>query len=1150
MEQGNILGEEFKQYVFNQIDVRQSIHGAGGQSSLLNRDPKYLNYLNNRNAWVKMASGVSLIDPNLPSSTEPVAAPSKAQVITQTTNKLTTGLDRLKNISKDLLASNGDLSLTKYNTTGLAKNFILFNTLSNLNFEKGNQKFSNYTFRSGIQKSQESWLDVDSSYGFGGTAMGFQPTPGIIDVSIDCVNRGSIRKATVTLKAYNRYQFSIIEMLYLRLGYTMMLEWGWDKYAIEEGGNYIIKDTETTIIEDLWFKDISPTQTQIISTIETYREKYNGNYDGFFGKVNNFTWNFNSDGSYDITINLITVGDVVESLKVNVDAPIQSSQNITSQQKKIEDVGITEGSIFNAAGGDVLSQYLLSIILNRTNSDVKVLKFSERIRNIKGQENIQELKTPPELDYFITLGDFLEKIEELVIPTQKPSENVKEKVISIETDRNTNYISCFYNQIPFDPKVCIFTTLWGESFIKGYPSLNSNIKGFPLQRLDKLTHKFMVSKEGFVAGKLMNIYMNIDFLLKKINSNLDEKGDLSLYKLVESICSGLNDALGNVNNLEPVIKDDKTLVIIDQNPISNINKFIGQPKDTKSSTTEIKPLLEVYGYNKGKSNFLKDIKFQTKIDNSLASTISISSTAGGSSTKNYDATAFSKWSVGLKDRFSPPQEEPDTKNLTATGVNLTEYLKTAEKWVRSGENIKLTNNQQLTGHFIIKGNSEYIEDYFWSTNPDLKYSFQRFPKPEEAIRSWLKKVEKNKRLKDKTTKSQAELEALVNGTYALVLHDIFGRKIGITYEGLPFNLDNKPTIYQSLFTDEALVKKLKSSFKAYLNVLSNTQFNKNQQASGNIGFIPVSFDITLEGLSGVKIYNKLNIDTRFLPLNYGDALDFLITKVNHRISGNNWDTILGTISTSNIKDAQGEPISNILQTAKYDQIAIKNQIAINSIPTKVEDYQPNNQGLNPVKNLIASGESKGKYDIANNGDKKYKISTQKIVNQKISYLLDITSKRSKGSPNKTFAMGKYQIIPSTLEALVSYSKDKAGENYVGRDWTYDNFNQEKLGNLLLLTKRPGAGAYLSGKNQGTKEDLERALQQIGQEWASMPCIINKSRATVGDVENGTGKGAYYGGTGVNPAVSHVTLRQMVNALIQSRIQYSNKQPSYKPNYYS
>jgi hypothetical protein len=196
MEQGNILGEEFKQYVFNQIDVRQSIHGAGDQSSLLKRDPKFLNYLNNRNAWVKMASGVSLIDPNPPSSTEPIATPSRAQVITQTTNKLKTGLDRLKSISIDLGDKSSVIAYDKYNSIGLAKNFVLFNTLSNLNFKKGKEEFENYTFRSGIQRSQESWIDVDSSYGFGGTAMGFQPTPGIIDVSIDCVNRGSIRKAT------------------------------------------------------------------------------------------------------------------------------------------------------------------------------------------------------------------------------------------------------------------------------------------------------------------------------------------------------------------------------------------------------------------------------------------------------------------------------------------------------------------------------------------------------------------------------------------------------------------------------------------------------------------------------------------------------------------------------------------------------------------------------------------------------------------------------------------------------------------------------------------------------------------------------------------------------------------------------------------
>jgi hypothetical protein len=1024
MEQGNILGEEFKQYVFNQIDVRQSIHGAGGQSSPLNRDPKYLNYLNNRNAWVKMASGVSLVD-----EIDGEKLPEKL-----------TGLSRLQSISNDLGDSSSNIILKKYNSTGLAKNFVLFNTLSNLNFEKGNQKFSNYTFRSGIQKSQESWLDVDSSYGFGGTAMGFQPTPGIIDVSIDCVNRGSIRKATVTLKAYNRYQFSIIEMLYLRLGYIMMLEWGWDKYAIEEGGNYIIKDTGNTIIEDLWFKNISPTQTQMISTIETYREKYNGNYDGFFGKVNNFTWNFNPDGSYDITINLITVGDVVESLKVNVDAPIQSSQNITAKQKEIKDsTGITEGSIFNAAGGDVLSQYLLSIILNRTNSDVKVLKFSERIK-----DNSKKFSTPPELDYFITLGDFLKKIEELVIPTQKPSENVKEKVIKIETDRNTNYISCFYNQIPFDPKVCIFTTLWGESFIDKYSYLSNPL---PLSKLDSLTYKFMESKEGFVAGKLMNIYMNIDFLLKKINSNLDEKGDLSLYKLVESICSGLNDALGNVNNLEPVIKDDKTLVIIDQNPISNINKFIGQPKDTKSSTTEIKPLLEVYGYNKGKSNFLKDIKFQTKIDNSLASTISISSTAGGSSTKNYDATAFSKWSVGLKDRFSPPQEEPDTKNLTATGVNLTEYLKTAEKWA-------IVNTKDSWRAFV--PNVWYIPSDSTYLTESQYYSQQYYKTQESAIRSWLKKVEDEKRLKDEKTKDKNELEKLVNGTYAIVLHDIFGRYIKIDYNDEIFTLNGGLSKYQSLFTDEALVKKLKSSFKAYLNFLSNSQFDTNQQASGNIGFIPISFDITLEGLSGVKIYNKLNIDTRFLPLNYGDALDFIITKVNHRISSNNWDTILGTISTSNLKDnISGETFIGTNPTAVRDKVYYQ--------PSPPSDYGTIIQGWDTPLSFenVAIAKPKISKTFRLNGYIKKDILP--IINSP-----DYKKNYTKG--HRMLAL-VYAVKEGYTLDSVSYKTKNPGNIGNTDSGARNNQNTLKDGMKLLMD-------YFSGKANGTERGWEFGYKKI------------------------------------------------------------------------
>jgi LAS superfamily LD-carboxypeptidase LdcB len=890
MEQGNILGEEFKKYVFDQIDVRQSIHGAGGQSSLLNRDPKYLNYLNNRNAWVKMASGISLVD-----KIDGEKLPEKL-----------TGLSRLQSISNDLGDSSSNIILKKYNSTGLAKNFVLFNTLSNLNFEKGNQKFENYTFRSGIQRSQESWLDVDSSYGFGGTAMGFQPTPGIIDVSIDCVNRGSIRKATVTLKAYNRYQFSIIEMLYLRLGYTMMLEWGWDKYAVKNGNDYDIQDTGNTIIEDLWFKDINYNPTKMIAAIERYREIYYGNYDGFFGKVNNFTWNFNPDGSYDITINLITVGDVVESLKVNTSAPITNKEELIDYQKKLKDKKNFSEEALNylSMGNDVVSRYLNQLIINHdgNNANSPLISYNS-IPGVTPEVYGNPLPKG-EFNYFIRFGLFLDTLTNLVIP--KASEN--ESIIAIETNSEDNYIKTYFNQLPIDPKVCLFTMKWGKNFLDSYLNLKNR---FPFSKINAgLPQKFIVEKDGFTAGKLMNIYLNVNFLLKILKDNVDEKGNLSLYTLVESICNGLNQSLGGFNNLEPVIKDDKTLVIIDQNPIPGLSKFL-----QKSLPPKENPRIEVFGYNGGKSNFVKDIKFQTKIDNSLASMISIGATADGKSTKNSDATAFSKWNVGLKDRFQLQYKDPKpvllAENTTAMGKDLIQYKKDAY-------NYALANIQSTTSaKWVLAFSSTFPTT---SGNNIIGYKDILGTK-EDVARKFVQDTTKKIKELDAKTYEKNEIERLTQNTYAGYLHDLFGATFNYTFSNGTVKTEvNIVKKYNQLFTDDTLVDRGKTTFKSYINTLIQEKFVTSQEASGNIGFIPISFDITLEGLSGVKIYNKLNVDTRFLPPNYGDALDFLITKVNHKISGNNWDTILGTISTSNIKDNTSDDTSNI--SGDLDEVII------------------------------------------------------------------------------------------------------------------------------------------------------------------------------------------------------------------------------------
>jgi hypothetical protein len=123
----------------------------------------------------------------------------------------------------------------------------------------------------------------------------------------------------------------------MRLGYSVLLEWGQSSY-FDNKGNYI-KDNPFSLIGP-WFKGNCPdpndsskqiplTYNSILPLINRYRLASFGNYDAIFAKVVNFSWNFTNEGKYDITINLISLGDVIESLKANTllgGVQVQSTQ--------------------------------------------------------------------------------------------------------------------------------------------------------------------------------------------------------------------------------------------------------------------------------------------------------------------------------------------------------------------------------------------------------------------------------------------------------------------------------------------------------------------------------------------------------------------------------------------------------------------------------------------------------------------------------------------------------------------------------------------------------------------------------------------------------------------------------------------------------
>jgi hypothetical protein len=1160
---GNIVGEPFDEFVRDQINIRQS-NQFGGYNSL--RTDDQLKYLNNRNAWVKLASSVNILadatqaptPPNTILNSNPtgITSPTLAtstplQIQEGRTVKL--GESKLKNIGF------GESEVKNYLGTKLAEKAILFNTLSS--FDPISKSYS--TPRAGVSNTTDLWNNF--AYGLGGTNFGIQPPPGIISATVDSLNRGSIRKASVTLKAHNKFQFDIIELLYLRLGFTMMLEWGWDKYLDNTG---TLQQIGNTIIEEEWFTSNGTTQFQMLTNIQKKRKDYQGNYDGFFGKVSNFTWSFNPDGSYDISIDLITLGDVIESLKANtsVKEKFYSRENgIESEAKFPNDSPLSKTNIAKVSTLNTIGYFLYKKIEEygvnlKLGPDVD-LNFFFLYRVLFPKDT----KTSA-TQYYIKLDELFSQLESLIIPkVQNDGNNFTSQ---IEFQKTGNLISYFPNQIPLDPRVCIFQ-----------PPLNSygDITGItPPSYLNSPTIKpYTVSSNGHTYGILTNLYINFEFIAGLLTANGGPDQELSLFKFLQDLCNGINDALGGVNKLEPIIKDDYKITIIDQT--------LSSPDVESQSTAN----LEVYGYNPDSqtSNFVKDIKFISKITPQLASTISIGATAAGSSVSEIDGTAFSKWSEGLVDRFTKEILEPDGFSQLQQNQKAQQEKENRKKYQEDFAEFTLADRSagalfkeaidsfqtgfvKIFGFFNPHAIAENVErDNDVNERRIIRDPFNKsldgLPMYFEEYYSEIIKLEEQK-LKNNIYKAD-DISELVSTNYAIYLAKAFGgspNDIKVEYVGRTANqiitglgsatsFENSRATVENLTIselesryqefDDTFISQGKSAYKTYINNLNNIRYINKQIASSEIGFIPLSFELVLDGISGIKIYQKLNINNTFLPSNYPESLKFIITKVNHSISNNSWDTSLSTISI---------PVTEPYPSQLPNAVPSLPTSTSTSATTLIQQQEFKGK-LQPLKNMIGAYESNSNYDIANIGGNA-KISKTKVSNLSFTELRKFQS-LPEGDPNRVFAAGKYQIIPKTLYGE-NWKTDINGGLFkklgLNQNDKFSEETQEKIGDGLFLIIRKNAENYLSGKNSGNETDLEKAIQDIGQEFASMPVIYSKTNQKIGDVRTGSGQLGFYGGTGANPNISKLGVKEMARVLIQTRINYSNKAPVFVPIYFN
>ena len=196
-----LVGESFNKVVRNQIKQRQITAGSGFNNT--SRTTQQLLVQNNQNTWLKLGSSVRVITKSemleLGQKTDP-------KLTIDDFKDRVDGVQRLKDI--------GITETSNFMGKDLAMKSVLFNSLSELTPSTPTSN-SSYNFRSGVNTQQNQIWNSNSAYGLGGNLQGIVPPPGLIDASIESLNRGSIRKAVVNIKAYNLFQFELIELLYM-----------------------------------------------------------------------------------------------------------------------------------------------------------------------------------------------------------------------------------------------------------------------------------------------------------------------------------------------------------------------------------------------------------------------------------------------------------------------------------------------------------------------------------------------------------------------------------------------------------------------------------------------------------------------------------------------------------------------------------------------------------------------------------------------------------------------------------------------------------------------------------------------------------------------------------------------------------------------
>lgn len=641
----------------------------------------------------------------------------------------------------------------------------------------------------------------DPSYSMSST-LGIRPMAGIIDVKITSQNTfGTLKVATVNLTVNSIEQLDTLEALFMRPGFTALLEWGHTVYP-DNDSNSIITTPDTI---DSFFTPSNRTEIQKL--IKAKKKDSSNNYDAMYGVIKNFVWNMNLSGGYDCQVDLISVGEILESIQVNVSHstilssdPFKASTDTTTQSDKFSSKYKTTAlhaylNLIKFSGTQKYytgkTKYNNQELVDNTLADnlrkymndffIKVGGEVKKAGNAISYPTIKVSGAAVEeygaFTKYISFAQLLSVINEAFL--LKDNDGLLFKFFIGEKDKVTTPFLTFQGHLALDPMIAVLPKprSGGEYTISNGNIIAKNKNWEDLLRYNITEAAYKIPTHG-QYNDILGIYLNIDYVLNCLDTTIttEDITNRSLRDFLNKILNGLQETLGGINDFDLHFDDDNsTYYIVDRKVTPDSEKLKGSN-------------IQLIGLN----SIVENLTLVSKLTSSISTMMAVSAQAT-SSDIGQDILSLQKWQQGLKDRHSEDKQ-----------------LSPREKQVQTEAEVK-KNKEKIKAKYL----------------------------------DWL------------------ELKKIVDKL------------------NTPANRDN-------LDYSKGEIQGASASFRALMVKL--LEFNTKKRKTSPAGLIPLELNLTIQGLGGLKIGQAFTISEELLPSRYKGNVAFLITGLDHSITGNKWTT--------------------------------------------------------------------------------------------------------------------------------------------------------------------------------------------------------------------------------------------------------------------